>query len=163
MTRATTSWKVVTRSPEETIRLGREIGSRLRKDDVITLFGDLGAGKTTITKGMASGLCVVSDIFSPTFTIIHEHRGAIPLYHIDLYRLSVEGAADLGLDECFCSGGVCVVEWGERLGELAPGERLEIIMTFAGDDERAIEFIAHGERFQAFIEELRHGYSSDRE
>ena len=161
MTRAIISWKIVTRSPQETIRLGRELGSRLQKGDVITLFGDLGAGKTTITKGIARGLGVVSDVFSPTFTIVHEHRGDTPLYHIDLFRLSGEDAADLGLDEYFSSGGVCVVEWGERLGDLAPGELLAIVMTFAGDDERAIEFVAHGERFQALVEELKRVYSSD--
>ena len=162
MTQKVILWNLITHSPEETIRLGQEIGSRLRKGDVLILSGDLGAGKTTLTKGIAIGLGAPGDVFSPTFTIVHEYREMMPLYHIDLYRISGENeVVDLGLEEYFASDGVCVVEWGERLGSFAPRERLDIVMSFEGDEERGIEFIPRGDRFRNLIEELKSAYTSD--
>ena len=88
---------------------------------MIALFGDLGAGKTTLTKGIAVGLGLAADIHSPTFTLIHEHPGAVPLYHVDLYRLSCEEEIEtLGLEEYIYSDGVTIIEWADRMKSLLP-------------------------------------------
>jgi len=164
MTQSCHSLRVVTHSPDETICLGRRIGAGLRPGDTLALTGDLGAGKTTLTRGIAEGLGVPGDVFSPTFTIIHEYRGAISLYHIDLYRVSGESdLADLGLEEYFARGGVCVVEWSEGLGTLTPPKRLEIVLEMVGDEDRRIELIPYGDRFERLVEELKRAYSGDRD
>ncbi|MBN3032475.1 MAG: tRNA (adenosine(37)-N6)-threonylcarbamoyltransferase complex ATPase subunit type 1 TsaE [Candidatus Saganbacteria bacterium] len=120
------------KSAEETIELGKKIGAFLLPNEIIALTGQLGAGKTTLIQGIASGLGVRAYVTSPTFIIINEYEGRLPFYHIDLYRLD-EGleVADLGIEEYFSRGGVCVVEWAERLGGLLPpgaeGIKLEVI------------------------------------
>lgn len=152
--------RIVTHSPDETIALGREIGRHLRAGDILTLSGDLGAGKTTLTKGIAEGLGIPGDVFSPTFTIIHEYVGPCPLYHIDLYRISGEEAVlDLGLDEYFASKGICIVEWGDRLGGLAPKERLDVVLSLEGEDIRRVELTALCDRFLTLLEHLRSAYT----
>ncbi len=99
---------------DATIALGKKIGQQLVAGDVLVLDGDLGAGKTTFTKGLAAGLEIPDIIKSPTFTIIHEYQdGRLPLYHMDAYRLENGGAEDLGLEEYFDGDGVSVVEWAE--------------------------------------------------
>ncbi|OAG28472.1 tRNA (adenosine(37)-N6)-threonylcarbamoyltransferase complex ATPase subunit type 1 TsaE [Thermodesulfatator autotrophicus] len=105
-----------TKSPEETEQLAEKLGKRLACGDIILLFGDLGAGKTTFVKGLARGLGVPEDYYvqSPTFAIINEYPGRIPLYHVDLYRLEPEDVYDLGLEE-LAEQGVLVIEWSERL------------------------------------------------
>ena len=102
---------ILTNGRDETVGFGRRLGKLLRPGDVIALYGDLGAGKTTLTRGIADGLGLKADIHSPTFTLIHEHPGAIPLYHVDLYRLSSEDEVEaLGLDEYLYGDGVTVLE-----------------------------------------------------
>jgi tRNA threonylcarbamoyladenosine biosynthesis protein TsaE len=116
-------------STEDTLKLGQRIGSFLKANDVIALTGQLGAGKTTLIQGIAAGLGVKDYVTSPTFIIINEYDGRLPLYHIDLYRLN-EGleVADLGIEEYFRRGGVTVIEWAERLGGLLPpgAEKIEL-------------------------------------
>src|SRR3989339_984824 len=109
------------RNAKETVELGRKIGKKLKANDVVCLTGTLGAGKTTLVQGIAAGLDVKDYVNSPTFIIINEHPGRLVLYHIDLYRLE-DGAEieDLGLEEYFNAGGVCVIEWAEKLGDLLP-------------------------------------------
>lgn len=135
---------VCTRSPEETQELGERIGEALEPGSVIALIGDLGAGKTMITKGIARGLGVPGLIHSPTFTLIHEHVGRLPIYHFDLYRLnSPNELEDLGAESYFYGEGVSVIEWAERAGDTLPADRLEIRIT-AENDHRIFEIRATG-------------------
>ena len=107
-----------THTPEETIQLGIKIGQSLQSGDLVLLFGDLGAGKTTMTQGIAQGLGVAENEYvrSPSFTLINEYRGRIPIFHIDLYRIeSAPELENLGLEEVLISEGASIVEWAERL------------------------------------------------
>jgi len=130
---------VTTRSAAETIDLGRKIGAVLKPNDVIALTGQLGAGKTTLIQGIAEGIGVKDYVTSPTFIIINEYAGRLPFYHIDLYRLD-EGLeiADLGIEEYFNRGGVCVIEWAEKLGELLPQAAAKIEIEWISENEREI-------------------------
>jgi tRNA threonylcarbamoyladenosine biosynthesis protein TsaE len=127
-----------TSSDEETIELGRRIARTLPKKICILLIGNLGAGKTTLAKGIISGLGVAppEEVTSPTFTLIHEYGH---VFHIDLYRLDKpDQVATLGLEEIFDREAVVLIEWGERFPELMPAERIEIRLRSVGDDEREI-------------------------
>ena len=133
-----------TRSEEETIQLGREIAARLPSRAVVLLIGNLGAGKTTLAKGIVSGLGAAEpeDVTSPTFTLIHEYGGG-RVYHVDLYRLDrLEEVARLGLEEIFDRDAVVLIEWGERFPQLMPADRIEIRMeqSKAGLDARQISY-----------------------
>jgi tRNA threonylcarbamoyladenosine biosynthesis protein TsaE len=130
-----------THSEEETIALGREIARELPKRAVVLLIGNLGAGKTTLAKGILSGLGAAKpeEVTSPTFTLIHEYGGG-RVYHIDLYRLDEpREVATLGLDEIFDREAVVLIEWGERFPALMPRERMEIRLRAGENDERDIE------------------------
>lgn len=108
----------LTDKPEETVELGRKIGRALQPGDVLLLMGDLGAGKTTLAQGIAGGLGVGKDQYvrSPSFTLVNEYQGTLPVYHIDLYRIeSAAELVDLDLEEYFFGSGVALVEWGEKL------------------------------------------------
>lgn len=132
-----------TRNAEETHRLGERLGWLLKPGDVVALIGELGAGKTTLTRGIASGLGVDSDIHSPTFTLVHEHGGMVPLYHIDLYRLDTpEEAAEIGVEDYFHGDGVTVVEWAERAEPLLPEQTLRVEIVRRGESVR--ELVFHG-------------------
>ena len=110
-----------TKNEDELIALGQELGSLLEKNDVLILTGELGAGKTTLTKGLAKGLGIHQMIKSPTYTIVREYEGRLPLYHLDVYR--IEGDADsIDLDEFLFGSGVTVIEWGHLLGENLPSD-----------------------------------------
>ena len=127
-----------THSEEETIELGRKIARDLPKRSVVLLIGNLGAGKTTLAKGIISGLGAGSpdEVASPTFTLIHEYPGA---YHIDLYRLDTAAqVATLGLDEIFDREAVVLIEWGEKFRELMPADRIEITLSADGEQNRKI-------------------------
>ena len=130
---------------EETIELGRRIAATLPKRAVVLLIGNLGAGKTTLAKGIINGLGVAEpeDVVSPTFTLIHEY-GEGRVYHIDLYRLDrAEEAATLGLEEIFDREAVVLIEWGERFLGLMPERRLEIRLEGVGDEARRIKISGH--------------------
>jgi tRNA threonylcarbamoyladenosine biosynthesis protein TsaE len=129
-----------TNSEDETIDLGRRIAAELPSRAVVLLIGNLGAGKTTLAKGIVSGLgaAAVEDVSSPTFTLIHEYGDRV--YHIDLYRLDqTTQVATLGLDEIFDRDAVVLIEWGERFPELLPRERIEIRLRALDGDRRSIE------------------------
>jgi len=133
----------ITSSADETIALGRELALKLRNWRVVILRGDLGAGKTTLVKGIAEGLQAASanDVTSPTFTLIHEYRGpAVKLYHVDLYRIETERElATLGLDELFAEEGYLVLlEWGEKFPRLVMECDAEIAIERLGEFERKI-------------------------
>ena len=147
---------LATGSEDETMALGERLGSVLRAGDVVALFGDLGAGKTVLAKGIAAGLGVDADVHSPTFTLIHEHFGEIPLYHVDLYRLSDENEVQmLGIDEYIYGNGVTVIEWADRMPNLLPPERIDITLTMQGDDRRKIAMRTESTRLCKAIEELQ--------
>jgi len=118
---------VKTNSPDETQELAILLSSYLKAGDVISLTGDLGAGKTCFTQGIAKGLEIKERITSPTFNLIKEYKNAIPLYHFDVYRLnSVDELYDLGYEEYFYGEGVAVIEWGDKINSLLPESLLEI-------------------------------------
>ncbi|MFA6431349.1 MAG: tRNA (adenosine(37)-N6)-threonylcarbamoyltransferase complex ATPase subunit type 1 TsaE [Candidatus Margulisiibacteriota bacterium] len=127
------------KSAEDTILLGKKIGALVQPNDVIALTGDLGAGKTTFVKGIAEGLGIQDYVTSPTFVIINIHKGTLVLNHIDLYRLEDKNEIeDLGIEEYFKSGGVCLIEWAERMGDLLPKYSERIGIEVVSDHERKI-------------------------
>ena len=128
-----------TTTPEETLRFGEELGKELTPNTVIALQGDLGAGKTTLVKGIARGLNIEEEITSPTFVIISEYPGRLPLYHMDLYRISgIDEFLDLGAEELFYSGGITVIEWSERIRSILPPDCIRITLTFDSDPAKRI-------------------------
>ena len=130
-----------TKSEEETIALGEELAARLAPGSVVLLIGNLGAGKTTLAKGIVRGLGAANadEVSSPTFTLIHEYGDPVRVYHIDLYRLdTAREAAALGLGELCGGEAVALVEWGERFPELWPDERVEILLQRVAGEEREI-------------------------
>jgi len=129
----------VTKTPDGTTQLGMRIGSMLCKGDVVALQGTLAAGKTTITKGIALGLGITEDVTSPTFTLISEYYGRLPLYHMDVYRLdSTEDFINLGVEELLYGNGVCVVEWSEKVMEELPPSSIRIRLESQEDGSRTI-------------------------
>jgi tRNA threonylcarbamoyladenosine biosynthesis protein TsaE len=140
--------EICSRSADETLALGTRLAGVLECGDVVVLSGDLGAGKTVLAKGIAAGLGVTEPVVSPTFTIVREYEGDVPLLHLDVYRLDhLQEVIDLGLDEILDGHAVTVVEWGEAVSALLPQDRLEVaLMTLppeeADDDTRVIEL--HG-------------------
>jgi tRNA threonylcarbamoyladenosine biosynthesis protein TsaE len=131
--------KVITKSAAETVELGRRIGAVLVANDVIALTGNLGAGKTTLIQGIARGLGVKDYVTSPTFIIINEYQGRLPFYHVDLYRLDdVQLIEELGIEEYFRQGGICVIEWAEKLGGLMPPNAERITIDIRSENEREL-------------------------
>ncbi len=144
--------ELVTRSPEETQELGRRIGRKVQPGDVILLVGELGSGKTCLTQGIAWGLGIKEHALSPTFVIMREMHGRLPLYHVDLYRLDrIEETQDLGLDDYFKGRGICVVEWAEKAMTLMPREHLRIEISYVSDTERKIQLKPRGPRYEELI------------
>jgi len=130
-----------TASEEETIALGEKLARELPRSGVVLLIGNLGAGKTTLAKGIAKGLGAAApeEVSSPTFTLIHEYGTPPKVYHVDLYRIErASEAARLGLDELFDRNAVVLIEWGERFPELIPPVRSEIRIQTADGDRREI-------------------------
>ena len=134
--------------------LGEKLGRLLQKQDVLILSGDLGAGKTTFTKGIAKGLDIRQMIKSPTYTIVREYEGRLPLYHLDVYRIG-EDPDSVDLDDFLFAEGVCVIEWGELLGDSLPSDYL--LLTLSRRTEgRELNFTAHGKRSSQLLEEFYH-------
>ena len=140
--------KIVTKSVAETMEIAQKIMSKKFPNMVICLDGELGAGKTTFTKGIANALKISEIITSPTFTIIKEYSdGEMPLYHIDVYRL--EGNVDgLGLEEYFTRNGIVVIEWSDTIKDVLPIERLDIKIMAENEDERILVFEPHGKKYE---------------
>jgi tRNA threonylcarbamoyladenosine biosynthesis protein TsaE len=144
---------VRTNSTEETWQFSKELAEKLQPGDVITLEGDLGAGKTTFTKGLAVGLDISRNVSSPTFTIIKEYQGRLPLYHMDVYRLE-DSYEDLGFDEYFEGEGVTVVEWAHLIEEQLPAELLQIRITHGEENSRILTITPKGKRYEMLCKEL---------
>ncbi len=140
-------------SVEETNYLAELIGKNLFPGAVITLEGDLGAGKTTFTQGLAKTLNIKQYVNSPTFTIIKEYNGDLPLYHMDVYRIEND-LEDLGFDEYFYGDGVTVIEWASHIANQLPEERLDINIYVVKDTKRRFEFKPLGARYEKLCEVL---------
>jgi len=146
--------QLVSRGPEETQAIGREIGKLAESGDLYLLTGNLGAGKTCLTQGIAWGLGVEGFISSPSFVILREYRGRLHLYHVDLYRMqSIAEIRDLGLDDYLYGKGVCVVEWANRGWEY-PGDYMCIEMQIVSETERRLSFSFQGERYAGILDRL---------
>ena len=132
----------ISKSVEDTIRIGERLGRKLKAGDVVALFGNLGAGKTVMTKGIARGIGVKSTRYvnSPTFVIVKEHKGKMPLYHLDIYRLTEASVIDAeSYEEYFYGDGVTVIEWADKIRKLLPKRRIEVMLSALGEDRRRIE------------------------
>jgi tRNA threonylcarbamoyladenosine biosynthesis protein TsaE len=129
-------------SPEKTIALGKFIGTKLHPGDVVAMQGTLAAGKTTLTKGIALGLGITENVTSPTFTLISEYYGRLPLYHMDVYRLdSTEDFINLGTEEMLYGNGVCIIEWSEKVMSELPEETITIHLSTELDGHRIITIL----------------------
>lgn len=133
---------MISKNVEETIGIGQELAKRLKKGDVVALVGELGSGKTVLTKGIAKGLGVknVRYVNSPTFVIIKEYKARIPLYHFDLYRLNKSSIIDAeNFEEYFYDDGVTVIEWADRIRRLLPKRYIEVRLSVIDENKRKIE------------------------
>jgi tRNA threonylcarbamoyladenosine biosynthesis protein TsaE len=144
--------KIVTCDAAATRALGAELAGEARPGDLICLIGDLGAGKTQFAKGFGAGLGITDTIVSPSFVLMAEYRGRLPMFHIDLYRLADAAEALAGglIDERQAEG-VTLVEWAERLADAMPAERLEVRIGGTGDDPRLIDLLAGGAGYGRYI------------
>ena len=152
------SFTVVTHSEQETRRWGTRLARLLHGGEIIGLVGELGAGKTCLVRGVAEGLEVSKNawIRSPSFTLINEYEGRLPIYHIDLYRIGGrEETEGLNLREYLYGDGVSLVEWFEHLPAEEADEYLELRMTHAGGNRRRLNFISHGERYEKLLAEFK--------
>ena len=144
---------VVSADPAATSRLGLALGAVARAGDLVCLWGDLGAGKTHLAKAFAAGLGVTETVTSPSFILMAEYRGRLPLFHIDPYRLaSAEDALAGGLIDERQREGVTVLEWPERLGDALPTARLDVRIEGTGDDPRAITLVAGSEQYRRYLD-----------
>jgi len=154
------AFDIITRSAGETQQLGRHLGEMALPGDIYLLVGNLGAGKTCLTQGIVWGLGSDEYALSPTFVLVRELKGRLPLYHIDLYRLdNPEEISDLGLDEYFYANGVSVVEWAEKAMNLLPPEHLLVKIDYLSDTGRRINFQPDGQRYHGLARELKKIYS----
>jgi tRNA threonylcarbamoyladenosine biosynthesis protein TsaE len=153
MARPVGSRGLVLTSPRDTESLGKAIGRVLCKGDVIALIGDLGAGKTALVHGIVSGLEAPSGmVASPTFMLMHQYQGRLPLTHMDLYRLrSSEEAEAIGLAEAFADDGVTAIEWADRFPKLLPSDRLEVLLSHRTFTTRTVQFIAQGVQSRSLL------------
>lgn len=152
-----------TRSTEETIELGQRLGALLQPGDVLVLTGDLGAGKTQLTKGIAAGMGIEDDVTSPTFNILMVYEGVeMPLYHFDLYRLDdPDQLEDIGFYDVLEGDGVCVIEWGEQFAEQIGPDRLDVYLTRLDEQAaigeeplRELSLVPHGSRAEELVATL---------
>ncbi len=148
--------QLISHSPEQTQRLGTSLGKLAQADDVFLLCGELGSGKTCLTQGIAWGLNVKEYAFSPSFVLVREYYGRLPLYHVDLYRLDhIEEIANLGLDEYLYGDGVCVVEWAEKGLPLLPQDNLLIKLSYLSQTERSLTLETNGTRYSQLLRSLK--------
>jgi tRNA threonylcarbamoyladenosine biosynthesis protein TsaE len=141
-------------SVDETLHIAKSLAIHLQGGEVITLTGDLGAGKTSFTQGLAKGLGVQRHVNSPTFTLIKEYQGdSLALYHMDVYRVDNE-FEELGFDEYFYGSGVCVIEWPEMIQGQLPQDRIDITILKKGDEAREIMLEPHGDKYEQLVNKV---------
>ncbi|WP_214879247.1 tRNA (adenosine(37)-N6)-threonylcarbamoyltransferase complex ATPase subunit type 1 TsaE [Exiguobacterium sp. ERU653] len=146
-------YTLITHSAAETQAVAERLATLVDAGTVITLNGDLGAGKTTFTQGFAKGLGVTRNVNSPTFTIMKQYKGRLPLYHMDVYRLEDTGD-DIGLEEYINGDGVAIVEWSNLIESSLPEERLAITIERVSDEERKLTLAPTGERYVQIAKEV---------
>jgi tRNA threonylcarbamoyladenosine biosynthesis protein TsaE len=149
--------RVRTKSSHDTVELGKKIGRLLGRGDVVALVGELGTGKTHLIKGLAAGAGVnrFSYVSSPSFTLIQEYPGKLPVTHVDLFRLNMEREAeDLGLEEYFQGRGITVIEWADKIPSLLPQDVLWIHLSYTGERTRSIEIFGKGCRYEEMVDNL---------
>ena len=144
-------FKITTKNEDETIELAQNFESEKFPNMVICLRGDLGSGKTIFTKGIANALGIAETITSPTFNIIKEYEGELPLYHMDVYRLNGK-VDDLGLEEYYKKGGVVVIEWADMIEDYLPEERLDIKIKAIDEDVRVFIIRPYGQQYEEMCE-----------
>jgi tRNA threonylcarbamoyladenosine biosynthesis protein TsaE len=150
--------QVVSQSRSDTQALGEQLGGLLQAGDIVCLYGELGSGKTVLSKGIAIGLGVADEdrVRSPSFVLIHRYQGRVPMYHADLYRLDGPAEiADIGLRECLAGDGVAVIEWADKLEASLPSERLDIVLMHREEQTRLITVAPQGtsylQRFEQWL------------
>jgi tRNA threonylcarbamoyladenosine biosynthesis protein TsaE len=149
-------YELVSHSPEQTQKFGVSIGELALPGDIFLMVGELGTGKTCLTQGIAWGLDIKEYAVSPSFVLVRELYGRLPLYHIDLYRLDhIEEIVELGLDDYLYGNGVCVVEWAEKGLEVLPAENLLIQISYLSDTERRLRLKSSGQRYREVINQLK--------
>ena len=150
------SLEVLSNSAGQTRNIGMKLGKLAAAGDIILLVGQLGAGKTCFTQGIARGMSIHEYTASPTFVLVREYRGKLPLYHIDLYRLDrIEEVTQLGLDDYFSGNGVCVVEWADKGLRVLPEEHLLIEMRIVSPLQRRLRFVPKGTRYLDMLSKLK--------
>lgn len=152
------SWTVTSKSRRKTMSLGRNLASWVQSGDIIGLVGELGAGKTCFVRGFCAGIEVGVEAWvrSPTFTLINEYQGRLPVYHIDLYRVGKQEELEaLNLREYLYDDGVSLIEWFEYLPAAELDEYLELRIAHGGGSKRELTFVAHGERYEKILEKLK--------
>jgi tRNA threonylcarbamoyladenosine biosynthesis protein TsaE len=132
----------ITQNEKETIELAKTLAKSLKAGDVIALYGELGSGKTCFVKGVAEGLEFKGEVTSPTFVLINEYKGKLPIYHFDCYRLdTLKEFEKLGYEEYFYDDGVCLIEWAEKIRSLLPEKRIDVFINYSEKpEERKIEY-----------------------
>ena len=150
-------WSCETCSVDETRQLGANLGEALEPSSVVALSGNLGAGKTHLTQGIAEGLGIERRLVnSPTFALVQEYAGRLRVFHFDTYRLrNVDEFLDLGFDEYLSLRGVCIIEWAERVAEVLPPDTLTVRVSATGETKRRFEWHAGGEISRRILDKLR--------
>jgi len=155
-------WQIVSPSPGYTEMIGEEMGRRLAPGDVLSLVGDLGAGKTVFVRGAARGLDC-DGVSSPTFLIVQEYQGKCPVFHCDFYRLhSVRDLDEIGWDDYLQGQGIVIIEWGNLIPDALPGEFLEVRIdpVEQSDNARRLQFLPRGSRYEMLVKELEQRFES---
>ncbi len=158
MTERETKLILKSTSADKTIKLGEAIGSLLSAGDVVVLIGELGAGKTTLVKGIARGIGVEDKrvVKSPTFSLVNKYEGYVPVYHFDAYRLEdTREMLDIGSDEILFGDGVSIIEWGDKVAGCLPEEYLRITLAAISENERNIEIYGYGDRYGEIINRIK--------
>ena len=157
-------WTLRTSNSDETILFGRKLGETLLGDELFLLVGSLGAGKTTMTQGIANGLGVNEYTKCPTFVLVNEYEGRVPLVHADLYRVAqTEEAWLLGLDDYMFTGAVMVVEWGDRAQDIFPNDHIVITIEVVSDDVRDIIIESKGSESEITLSMIRKNWEFSRQ
>lgn len=148
--------EIILNGINETEEFGIRLGGLLKAGDILCLNGDLGAGKTTLTKSIGIGLGVEEYITSPTFALINQYSGRMPVYHFDVYRLeNSDELYDLGFDEYFYGNGVCIIEWADKIDRMIPKERITLDIEKGRDeDSRIIKLTGYGDRYDKLVKEM---------
>jgi tRNA threonylcarbamoyladenosine biosynthesis protein TsaE len=147
---------IISLSANNTFNIGKTIARYLDRGDIVCLFGELGSGKTVISKGIGFGLGVETDkVISPTFVLIRQYKGRLPVYHFDLYRInSPKDIFGLGYEEFFYDQAVSIIEWADRLKFLLPKEFLKVELFVKGEKKRLLKFSAQGRRYKSLLEKI---------